>query len=601
MRNRKKFAGALVLLLGLLLFIGGCDKEIVHQETEKPVERLTESEIQTEPETQTETELETNVVYTAQDKSVRITLPDSTWKVTQDVDEMRVFSGGTAMINIVHAADENQMKRNISSVARSQEELDRNLSNQYPGENAFKIESFENLSAGTLNTYEYVVSYNSTSMWAYAVTYGIIAKDQAYVVTGTVTDNNRPLLETVIKSVESFTVLNNPAFSELIQPLQTQTGVEQDMRPESEDQSGSQEQTDSPVTAEDELKSLTDYGTSMQLYAADVVNVRAEPSTESNENIIYSLYKGDAVTVIGETSQWFKVSINGAVGYISKAFLVSSPVGSGTGSSDASGNSSGASDNSNANDSDNTDNSAAPDDQGQPPEAGGTDDDTVQQAEYNSTVDYETSYTYYTTTDVNMRSGPSTSTDKVGGLSGGTAVTVIGETANWFIVSVNGSQAYISKSYVSATDPGYSSDSTGGDTSGNGSTGGDTSGGGSTGGDMSGGGSTGGDTSGGGSTGGDTSGGGSAGGDTSGGGSTGGDTSGGGSPDTTPGSVSGTITSAGVGVIVVAGDDGNTYTINTGDASISAADGIYTGQYVSVGIDTTLSDGSLHATSVTGY
>ena len=565
MRNRRRFAGTLVLSLGLLLFAGGCDKEVV-QETEKPVERLTESEIQTaEPETQTETEPETNVAYTAQDKSVRITLPDSTWKVTQDVDEMRVFSGGTAMINIVHAADESQMKRNISSVARSQEELERNLSNQYPEENAFKIESFESLSAGTLNTYEYVVSYNSTSMWAYAVTYGIIAKDQAYVVTGTVTDDNRPLLETVIKSVESFTVLNNPAFSELTQPLQTQTGIEQDMRTENGGQSESQGQTDSPTTVEEELKSLTDYGTPAQLYAADEVNVRAEPSTASNENIIYSLNKGDAVTVVGETSQWFKVNIEGNIGYISKAFLVSSPVNSGTGNSD------------NSDDSNNSDNTDNPDDQGQQ-EDGGADNDSVQQAEYNSTVDYETGYTYYTTTDVNMRSGPSTNTDKVGGLSGGTAVTVVGETANWFIVSVNGSRAYISKAYVSTTDPGYSS-----------------------GGDTSGGGSTGGDTSGDGSGGGDTSGGGSTGGDTSGDGSGGGDTSGGGSSGVIPGSVSGTITNAGVGMIEVAGDDGNTYTINTGDASISAADGIYTGQYVSVGIDTTSPDGSLHATSVTGY
>ncbi len=580
MRNRKRFTGALVLLLGLLIFVGGCDKEIV-KETENPGEHLTESEIHTEPETQTETEIETNVEYTAQDKSVRITLPDSTWKVTQDVDEMRVFSGGTAMINIVHAADESQMKRNISSVAKTQEELERNLSNQYPGENAFKIESFEGLSAGTLNTYEYVVSYNSTSMWAYAVTYGIIAEDQAYVVTGTVTDDNRPLLDTVIKSVESFTVLNNPAFGGLTQqPVQNQTGVERNSQSESQDQTGSSS------TAEEELQSLTEYGTSAQLYAADEVNVRAEPSKESNENIIYSLNKGDAVTVVGETSQWFKVNINGMIGYVSKEFLVSSPVNTGSENSGS------------ADSSDNTGSPSGSDDQSgnEDQEQGGSSGvDDAQQAEYNSTVDYDSSYTYYTTTDVNMRSGPSTNADKVGGLGGGTAVTVVGETPNWFIVSVNGSRAYISKSYISTTDPGYSSSgSTGGDSSG-GSTGGDSSGGSSAGGDYSGGGSTGGDSSGG-SAGGDSSGGGSAGGDSSGGGSAGGDSSGGAS-----GTVSGTITSAGVNVIVVAGDDGNTYTVNTGDASVSAADGIYSGLYVSVGYDSSSSDGSLHATSVTGY
>lgn len=549
MRNQWKYlTGILVLSLGLLMFTGGCDKLKKVQETEKITEHLTESEIptETEPETQEDTELETNVAYTTQDKSVRITLPDSTWKVTQDVDEMRVFSGGTAMINIVHAADESQM-RNVSSVARSREELETNLSNQYPGENAFKIESFENLSAGTLNTYEYVVSYNSTSMWAYAVTYGIIAEDQAYVVTGTVTDDNRTLLDAVIKSVESFTVLNNQAFSELTQPKQSQAGTANQGQPESGDQSEGQENKEVTGAASEELQSLTAYGTSAQLYASDDVNVRVEPSTESSENIMASLTKGDVVTVTGETSQWFQVNINGNTGYVSKQFLVSSPVSGGT--SDTGGN------NDSSSSSQTTGNSEQ------------------QDAEYSSAVDYGTSYTYYTTTGVYVRSGPSTDSDTVGGLDGGTAITVVGETANWFIVSVNGSKAYISKAYVSSTNPGSYTN----------------------------GGNTGGDTSGGQNSGGDTSGGNTSGGGTSGGESTGGNT-GGGTTGTPAGSISGTITSAGVNSLVIAGDDGKTYTVDTTDATFSTSNGIYSGLYVSVGVDSASeSTGSLHATSVTGY
>ena len=60
----------------------------------------------------------------------------------------------------------------------------------------------------------------------------------------------------------------------------------------------------------------------MTLYANDDVNIRSTPSTESQENIIGSFSAGDQVTVIGETSSWFKVNVNGNIGYISKQFLV---------------------------------------------------------------------------------------------------------------------------------------------------------------------------------------------------------------------------------------------------------------------------------------
>lgn len=54
--------------------------------------------------------------------------------------------------------------------------------------------------------------------------------------------------------------------------------------------------------------------------------------------------------------------------------------------------------------------------------------------------------------------------------------------------------------------------------------------------------------------------------------------------------------------ITVQGDDGNTYVINTSDAAISTADGIYNGLYVSATVDysNTTPSGELYATSVTG-
>ena len=104
MVNRKM--RRLVLTLGMSLAIvsltAGCSQLKKPQETETQTqsetqikkETETESETQSETETETETELKTDIAYTSQDKSVQIKLPDSTWKVTQDADEMSVFSSG---------------------------------------------------------------------------------------------------------------------------------------------------------------------------------------------------------------------------------------------------------------------------------------------------------------------------------------------------------------------------------------------------------------------------------------------------------------------------------------------------------------------------
>lgn len=502
MLNRKvRIMVSLALSLAMVSLVPGCSrlKKDSAVETESETQSETQEMTESESETEKETELKTDISYTSQDKTIRITLPDSTWKVTQDADEMRVFSSGSAaMINIVHAADATAMK-NIT-VAKSEEELNTSLTKQYPAANAFEVVEFEQRSSSALNTYEYVVKYNSTSMWAYSITYGILAENEAYVISGTVTDDNKVLLEAVKKAVESFTVLRNSAFSAVPGTVVNQSESSQSESDQSES-----------TAASSELKTLTDYGTTAELYANDNVNIRLEPSTEAD--ILGSLSTGDKVTVVGETSQWFKVNISGNIGYINKAYLVNTPTTSAP----------------------QTDETQA-----------AVSDSTKIDAELGSYIDYGTSYDYYTTTDVNLRSQPGTDSGVLSGLGGGTAVSVIGETDNWFVVSVNGVTGYISKSYISSTN-----------TSGNS----------------------------GGSTGGDTS-----------GGSTGG------SSNTGTGVISGTITSSSMTTITVQGDDGNTYVINTSDAAISTADGIYNGLYVSATVDysNTTPSGELYATSVTG-
>ncbi|HCE74127.1 MAG TPA: hypothetical protein DEP67_06725, partial [Lachnospiraceae bacterium] len=66
--------------------------------------------------------------------------------------------------------------------------------------------------------------------------------------------------------------------------------------------------------------------------------------------------------------------------------------------------------------------------------------------------------------------------------------------------------------------------------------------------------------------------------------------------------ISGTVTASSANTVTVAGDDGKTYTIYTGDADITTADGLYSGLHISASVDNsqTASDGTKYATSVTG-
>ena len=508
--KRKWIAGLMLLCLSVLpvFMLSGCEQLQKPGQTEKQTEKATEKPAETEKKTEKATEKITekateaapveNVVYISKDKSIRIVLPDSTWKVTQDADEMRVFSSDAAMINIVHAKTESELKR--LAVAESLDELQNSLSRQYPEANAFEIEDFEHLSVKELNSYQYIVKYSSKSMWAYAVTFGILAKEEAYVVTGTVMDDNRALLDAVVESVTSFAVLENEVF-DLTEPETTETV-----------------QSETSATGDEEankqLANLTVY-TETTLYAADEVNIRKEPST--NADILGSLTKGDKVTVTGETSEWFRVSINGQTAYISKQFLV---YGDGQNGSQETG-------------AENTD---ADTQQTSAPQ------DSMVSAEVGSEIDYGSGYTYYTTSDVNMRANPGTDADVLDSLAQGASVQVVGETDNWYVVSVNGQKAYVSKSYLSSEAP-SSSDGSGsssqsdivvddGDSSGL--------------------------------------------------------------------SISGTVTSATDGVMVVAGDDGNTYAVSYSPDAVNAADGIYEGLYISATV-ADAGNGTYTASSVTGY
>ena len=73
----------------------------------------------------------------------------------------------------------------------------------------------------------------------------------------------------------------------------------------------------------------TEYTSCRTMWATDDINVR-ETSTMDEDNIVYAIYKGESVTVVGETPNWYKISIpytddNGEskefIGFVSKQYL----------------------------------------------------------------------------------------------------------------------------------------------------------------------------------------------------------------------------------------------------------------------------------------
>jgi len=525
--RRKQLMISLAAVSVLSLVLTGCGKrksDVITPETESETQAVTETETSTEKLTETESETQKlikSVDYTSKDGTIKITLPDNTWKVTQDADEMRVFSSGSAaMINITHASTEAAMQN--LSVMTTEENLKVSLTKQYSDAKAFEVQSFKNNVINGVNTYRYVVKYNATArMWAYAVTYGIVAADQAYVITGTVTDENQTLLTAVETSVDSFRVLKDETLKAVTTNMISGTT-----------QISSESNAGAAGSSSAELGTLTDYGYDASLYSNDVVNVRLAPGTDAD--VLVTLNKGDKVTVVGETSGWFKVNINGNVGYVRKDFLVYN----------------------------------APADTEQT-EAMEQNNNGESAAELGTITDYGQSTTLYASDTVNIRVQPGTDSAVVGSINKGSSVTVLGESANWFKVSVGGGIGYISKSFLT-------SDSSVSDNSGN--NGGTT---GNNGDNNSG--NTGGNTGGnnGGSTGGNT------------GGSTGEGTQ----------TISGTIISSGMDYLTIQGDDGATYNVYYGEANANSVDGLYDGVYVGITVDNsqTATDGTLYATNVQGY
>lgn len=137
-------------------------------------------------------------------------------------------------------------------------------------------------------------------------------------------------------------------------------------------------------------------GDSVTMYATTGVNVRSGPST--SYSIVGGLDRGDKVTRIGTSGNWTKVAWGNGSAYVFSKYLQTAYIGGGSSSGSST-----------------------------------------------------STYTRYTTTLLNVRSGPSTSYSILGTVGQGQPLSCVGTTGNWTKIIWGSGYAYVYTSYLTSS------------------------------------------------------------------------------------------------------------------------------------------------------
>ena len=129
------------------------------------------------------------------------------------------------------------------------------------------------------------------------------------------------------------------------------------------------------------------------------LNVRPQPNT--SQSAIGKLTEGEAVTIVGESGNWYEIEYNNSTGYVSKDYITFTPI---------------------------------------TPET----PEITKQIAYVYNLDGGT---------LNVRPQPNTSQSAIGKLTEGEAVTIVGESGNWYEIEYNNSTGYVSKDYITFNKP----------------------------------------------------------------------------------------------------------------------------------------------------
>ena len=148
----------------------------------------------------------------------------------------------------------------------------------------------------------------------------------------------------------------------------------------------------------------------------DTLNVRSGPST--NNGILFTISRGTKVTVLEESNGWYKIQVLNRTGYAYAQYIEIDQ----TGASPSPDNSKPAS----------TPTSTPSPSQSAPPSSNETGRVTLENS----------------TSRLNVRSAPNGSASIIGKLNHGAAVTITGESGDWYQIESGSIKGYVSKDYI---------------------------------------------------------------------------------------------------------------------------------------------------------
>lgn len=200
------------------------------------------------------------------------------------------------------------------------------------------------------------------------------------------------------------------------------------------------------LSAEEELAQEYEYEDWITMWSGDDINVRETPTTDG-DNIISSLDKGEAITVIGETVNWYEIykeydtvtEVSELVGFVKKEFLYLSEEEALAEHPQQTAPAA-------------TPETTAPAEQpaqepAPAPEAAPA--ETPQTAAPAAPASSASGPTVTVNADANIRSDASEVAGVIGTVNAGTQVTKIGESGGWIQIDYNGTQGYVNAKFVS--------------------------------------------------------------------------------------------------------------------------------------------------------
>lgn len=260
----------------------------------------------------------------------------------------------------------------------------------------------------------------------------------------TAKQTDAPVIKVTEKATEAPQTETEPQTQKVTETQAPQTETQAPQTETQAPQTETQAQTTAALSKEEEIAQESEYEDWKTMWASDDINVREFPTTEE-DNIFYSLDQGQTATVIGETPNWYEITMSFTddegttreqTGFVAKQFMSDTEVQPKTEEERAAAAAA-------AQTAPETDAAAAQ-----------TADQTAsapQTADQTASVQQTAPAGGTTVTmgsDASIRSDASQTSEVLGTVSAGEQVTVIGDADGWYQIDYNGVQGYVNKNLV---------------------------------------------------------------------------------------------------------------------------------------------------------